>query len=102
MSCQRWRNGLLAFVLGILSGATRAAIGMSVAVDDIVGEDWRVGAISVNLNSAAAGFASLNIRVEEIMLPDGHGTLRGVELECVSLVQQEQGWRCDEGSLLAK
>ena len=102
MSHPLWRNGFLAFALGILPGASTAAIELSVAVDDIEGEDWRVGAISASLQSAAAGVAGLNIRIEEIVLPDGHGRLSGVELDCVSLVQQEQGWRCEEGRLLAR
>jgi len=102
MSHPLWRNGFLAFALGILPGASPAAIELSVAVDDIEGEDWRVGAISASLQSAAAGVAGLNVRVEEIVLPDGHGRLSDVELVCVSLVRQEQGWRCEEGRLLAR
>jgi len=102
MSHPLWCNGFLAFALGILPGAAMAAIELSVGVDDIEGEDWRVGTVSVSLQSAASGFAGLNVRIEEVVLPDGHGRLSGVELECVSLVQQEQGWHCEEGRLLAR
>ena len=95
-------NRLLLVVLLTLSGALPAAIEISTTIEGIDGEGWRVGEISLSLHSEAARVAGVTLRVGEIVLPDGHGTLRGVGLDCDSLVEQEDGWRCKGGRLRAE
>jgi len=85
-----------------LSGALAAAVEISTAVESVEGEGWHVGEISLSMHSGAAGMASVSLEVGEMVLPDGQGTLHGVELECDKLQQQSNGWHCSEGRLRAE
>lgn len=93
---------LLVLALGTFSGALAAAVEISTAVESIEGEGWHVRDISLSLHSEAAGIASVALEVGEIVLPDGHGSLHGVELDCDSLLEQSNGWYCGEGRLRAE
>jgi len=101
MVSRRWLS-LLAFVApGVFSAVVGAAIEITVAVDDIQGEDWRLSSIALRLRSASAGFAGLVAEVDELVLPQGRGTLRSIQLECDDLRNEAQGWRCEAGRLHA-
>jgi hypothetical protein len=97
-----WLEWLLVMALGTLPGALAAAVEISTGVDSIEGEGWRIGEISLRLQSSAAAIASVALEIEEIALPDSHGSLHGVELGCDSLLAQSDGWHCKEGSLRAQ
>ncbi len=75
------------------------AVDISVALEDVIGPDWRMAAISVQLHSPQAGAADLKLRVGEAVLPDDHGTLHGVEFVCPGLHQADSGWHCKDGQL---
>lgn len=89
-------------VLVGLSGTLAAAVEISTHIESIEGEHWRIGEISLRLRSEAAGIAGMVFEVDEIVLPDDYGTLRGVRLECDNLAQQTGGWHCEQGRLLAE
>ena len=87
-----------ATLLSVLPGSA-LAVDISVALDDVIGPDWRMAAISMQLHSPQAGAADLNLRVGEAVLPDDHGTLHGVELACPGVHQADSAWHCEHGEL---
>jgi hypothetical protein len=85
-------------LLSVLPGAA-LAVDISVALEDVIGPDWRMAAVSIQLHSPQAGDADLKLRVGEAVLPDGQGTLHGVELACPGLHQADSAWHCEHGEL---
>lgn len=85
-------------LLSVLPGVA-LAIDISVTLEDVVGPDWRMAAISLQLHSPKVGVNDLKLGVDEAVLPDGYGTLHGVELACPGLQQADMGWHCENGHL---
>ncbi len=88
-----------AALCALLSLNAAAAVEIAVSLEDVTGEDWRIGAVALRLNSAGSGVADLSIGVGEMELPDDQGTLRQLNLRCPGLVQEGTVWRCDDGRL---
>lgn len=86
----------------LLAGIARGEVAAVFSVDAIQGDDWRAQGISITLRSSAAASASAVVEIEYVDLPGGHGALRGLVLDCLSLQRDDRGWHCDEGRLRLK
>ena len=89
---------ILAFCLPL--GQAIAGVGLSIAVDDIQGDDWRVSGITLILSSDRAGNMAVDIAAETVELPEKQGNLHDVRLLCGELRVNDDGWQCDQGQLV--
>ena len=78
-----------------------AAVTLSLAVDDVVGEGWRVAGISIALSSHSADRGGIVVTVDAVELPDDNGRLAAVSLQCDVMRDDDGFWVCDQGSLSA-
>jgi hypothetical protein len=97
------RMRLAAFCLLCLSALPgEAGIQLAFGVEMIEGPDWRARDIGIVLDGHQADRFGLQIRVAELQLPDGQGTLAGVQLACDDLVRLPGVWSCAEGRLTVR
>lgn len=88
-----------AVALGLFAQGAMAAVSLSLAVDDILGEGWRVAGISIALASQSVDRAGITMTVDAVELPDGQGRLAGVSLHCDVIRNNDGAWICNEGNL---
>jgi hypothetical protein len=86
-------------LLYLLSGICAAALEFGFAVDDIAAEGWGAQGISIALSSGSAGDFAAVIRVARLDLPEGYGSIQGLELDCAEIVQGDGAWQCASGTL---
>ena len=94
-----WRGLLLGAAALLAAVAVRAEVALSFAVDQIEGEDWQAQGVTLELLGQSAERFSLAVAVGRLELPQGHGTVDGLRLECPALGRDAQGWRCETGRL---
>lgn len=82
----------------LLSSPAISAVNLALTVDAIENDDWQVNGISLAVASSAETHLTLAIDVASLRLPDQHGRLTELQLQCdVSYVADR--WRCDDGRL---
>ncbi|MCB1641447.1 MAG: hypothetical protein KDI37_06925, partial [Xanthomonadales bacterium] len=86
-------------VLSLLSAAGMAAFEVGFSVDDIEGEGWRADGIAISLSEVAVDHYAVAITVANLVLPDSHGTLEGLRLECPDVSRDGSAWLCEHGRL---
>ena len=86
-------------VLSIFSAAGMAAFELGFSVDDIEGEGWRADGIAISLSEVAVDHYAVAITVANLVLPDSHGTLEGLRLECPDVSRDGSAWLCEHGRL---
>lgn len=91
----------LSSLLCLSMSSALAGIQLGLAVEAVEGPDWQARDIGIALEEREAGDLGLRIRVAELQLPDGHGSLTGVQLECDRLIRFPGVWSCPEGRLTA-
>lgn len=79
----------------------RAEIALSFAVEDVAGEGWSAHGIVIELTEHDPQHLSLAAEVAELVLPDDHGRVEGLRLECAEVAHLDGGWDCAEGRLVA-
>ncbi len=89
-------------LLALLGGPVVAALELSLAVDDIVGDDWLLRGMLVTWRGQDPRHGGLRIDWRSVELPQGHGTLDQVSLSCALTRDPEGRWHCAEGRLLAR
>lgn len=90
---------LCAAVLWLCTGAATAAIELSFAVDDIVGEGWSARGVRLALSERTPDQLGVTIEIDALSLPDDHGTLTRLRLACPQAVREGGAWHCADGSL---
>ena len=85
-------------VLSMLSAAGIAAIELAFSIEDIEGEGWRADGLAISLSESTADHFAVAITVANLVLPDDHGSLKGLRLEC-PVQRHASAWACDDGRL---
>jgi hypothetical protein len=93
------RRLLLGAAAFLAAAALRAEVFLSLAIDAIEGEGWQARGIVIDLVEAAADRFTVAASLQTLELPDGHGTVAELRLECPELARGDGGWRCEEGRL---
>lgn len=89
----------IAALLSLHAGGAWATVALAFGIDEIAGEGWRASDLRIELTSAAAGAAAVDIRVASLTLPDELGTLQGLHFACAHAMRDAGAWRCDQGEL---
>lgn len=95
----RARSALAGLCIAACAPIATAGIAVSLAVDDITGDDWSLAGIRIGIDSGAAGVMALDIAVDRVVLPQGQGDLSGLRLACQSARFVEESWHCEQGEL---
>jgi hypothetical protein len=90
------------FVLLALSVWTNVAwseVATALSIAEIAGDGWRIDGLAVKLHSAAPQQMSVQLRMQQVQLPDRQDTIRELVLSCPLSRQATGYWHCEEGGL---
>jgi hypothetical protein len=100
MNAPAWRVNLtITVVLWLLARPVSGSLELAFGVEDIQGEGWLARGITIDLVERAPDSLGAVIRLEELQLPEGYGTVQGLRLECPALVRDGEAWQCADGRL---
>ena len=76
-----------------------SGVATQLSIAEIAADDWRIRGLSVNLDSAAPQQLAVQLRIEQLLLPDRQDQVRELVLSCPLVRNTGGDWQCDDGQL---